>query len=79
MQSKLTLRLDADLIERAKRQARSKGTSVSAMVTGYFSTLDQTRPSHAITPSVRKLRGVLRQKSVDRETYREHLIKKHKM
>jgi hypothetical protein len=77
MQSKLTLRLDADLIERAKKQARSRGTSVSAMVTGYFSTLDQTTLSQAITPRVQKLRGVLRQKSVDRETYREHLIEKH--
>jgi hypothetical protein len=77
MQSKLTLRLDADLIERAKRQARSKGTSVSAKVTGYSSTLDQTTPSQSITPRVRKLRGVLCQKSVGRETYREHLIEKH--
>ena len=36
MATKLTLRLDEGLIERAKREARKRGTSLSGMVAGYF-------------------------------------------
>lgn len=36
MQSKLTLRLDADVKERAKRLAEERGTSVSTLVEQYF-------------------------------------------
>ena len=36
MKSKLTLRLDHDLKERAKRLARERGTSVSKIVENYF-------------------------------------------
>jgi hypothetical protein len=36
MQSKLTLRLDADVKERAKRLAKERGTSVSQLVEQYF-------------------------------------------
>lgn len=36
MKSKLTLRLDDDLKERAKRLAKERGTSVSQIVEDYF-------------------------------------------
>lgn len=38
--AKLTLRLDADAIARAKRVAQARGTSVSTLVEGYFAALD---------------------------------------
>lgn len=41
MQSKLTLRLDADVKERAKRLAEERGTSVSTLVEQYFRLLLQ--------------------------------------
>lgn len=37
MQTKLTLRLDAELIKKAKIYARQKNTSVSKLVEKYFS------------------------------------------
>lgn len=43
MQTKLTLRLDAELIERAKVYARATGRSVSQLVSDYFAVLDQDR------------------------------------
>lgn len=44
--TKLTLRLDAGAIARAKRVARARGTSVSALVEGYFAALDAPPESH---------------------------------
>jgi len=41
MKSKLTLRLDEDLKERAKRLAKKRGTSVSKIVEQYFKLLLQ--------------------------------------
>ena len=43
--TKLTLRLDADAIDRAKRYARARGTSVSALVEGYFAALNAASDS----------------------------------
>lgn len=37
---KLTLRLEKELIEKAKRVARDHGTSVSMMVAGFFENLE---------------------------------------
>ena len=36
MKSKLTLRMDEDVKERAKEVARRRGTSLSALVEDYF-------------------------------------------
>ncbi|REJ72007.1 MAG: antitoxin, partial [Planctomycetota bacterium] len=66
MQSKLTLRLDEKLIRKAKSHARRSGKSLSQLVAEYFALLD-SRPSAASepTPTVSKLRGVLRGSGVD--------------
>jgi hypothetical protein len=40
MKSKLTLTVEEKLIERAKRRARERGTSVSDLVEKYFSLLE---------------------------------------
>ena len=47
MKSKLTLRLDEDLKERAKRLAEKRGTSVSKIVEHYFKLLLQEGSSVA--------------------------------
>lgn len=41
MKTKLTLRLEEDLIQEAKHQAQRRGTSVSQMVADYFALLSQ--------------------------------------
>ena len=43
MKTKLTLRLEKDLIQQAKRQAKRRGTSVSQMVADYFALLNSER------------------------------------
>jgi len=80
MRTKLTLRIDEELIERAKLYARQSGKSVSQLVSGYFQTLPQperTRP-RPLTPIVESLRGVLAGSGLDEEDYRRHLKRRHR-
>jgi hypothetical protein len=62
MQTKLTLRLDSDLIERAKIYSAQRGKSVSQIVADYFALLDETAPARIaeVTPLVAALKGCLR-------------------
>ena len=79
MQTKLTLRLDAGLVRKAKAYARGRRKSVSAIVADYFSTLEGVRGGAPdFGPRVRSLLGVLRSRPVDESDYRRHLDKKHR-
>jgi len=78
MQSKLTLRLDDRLIANAKRLAEARGTSISALVAGYLAALDAPAETQNLTPTVQRLRGVLRGSSASVEEYRSHVEDKHK-
>ena len=71
---KLTLSLDAAVIERAKRFSRRNGTSVSKLVSEFLASL--RNESGKSTPIVTRLRGVL-PSSVSRDEYRDHLKSKH--
>lgn len=77
MQTKLTLRLDSELIDRAKVQARTRGKSVSQMVAEYFALLGRQAPEQALPPVTRSLRGALRGASVSEADYRKHLEEKY--
>lgn len=75
MQTKLTLRLEEELIERAKGYARRSGKSVSQMVADYFALLDK-EPQLGLeewTPLVQSLRGSL----AAAKDYRRYLERKH--
>lgn len=80
MQTKLTLRLEDELIDQAKSYAARSGKSVSQVVADYFRLLPagsgQVREPSA-TPLTRSLRGVLRGVALDEEDYRRHLKEKH--
>lgn len=83
MQTKLTLRLEADLIEKAKQYAEKVGKSVSQMVADYFSFLAKNREPRAfreekLSPTVRSLFGVLKGKVVNKDSYRRYLEDKHR-
>ncbi len=80
MQTKLTLRLDRDLIRRAKSHSRRAGKSVSALVADFFSLLSENRPSAEppLTPRVRSLIGILKNARVTEQDYRRHLMEKHR-
>lgn len=60
MNVKLTLKLDSNVIARAKNYAEKHNTSLSKMIESYFESL--TREDHSgieITPLVRSLSGVI--------------------
>jgi len=77
MNTKLTLRLDDKLIDRAKRHSAKSGKSVSQLVSDYFELIDTQDTDIEITPRVRSLRGVLAGSNLDERDYRKHLEEKH--
>jgi len=78
--TKLTLRLDEGLIERAKRHSAKTGKSVSRLVADFFTLIDTREyPATAeISARVRGLTGVLSSAGVSEADYREHLEEKHR-
>ena len=79
MRTKLTLRLDEDLIEQAKSYAKKRNKSVSQILADHFTSLDK-RPkkcSKELTPTVDSLKGALRGTDVAIEGYRRHLEERH--
>jgi hypothetical protein len=79
MQTKLTLRLEKRLIERAKRMAKKEGKSLSQMVADYFRALsrDSVLPEDELPPITRSLFGLLKGTEVDEEDYRRYLDEKY--
>lgn len=79
MQTKLTLRLEEELIRKAKRFSKKSGKSVSTIVADYFQKLDVSPPeeSEALTPKVAALRGILKRTGVEEKDYYIHLEEKH--
>lgn len=79
MQTKLTLRLDDQLIEHAKSYAARAGKSVSQIVADYFKLLTSEKkkglPSSA--PVTQSLRGLLRESKLDEKDYKKSLEKKY--
>ncbi len=87
--TKLTLRLDRDLIEAAKRYADEHGTSLSRLVAGYFRALarqvEAERPPQAeedwkdrLSPWTRSLLGRKPAVDLDEEDYYRYLEEKHR-
>ena len=79
--AKLTLSVDAAIVERAKRYAARHGTSVSRLVRDFLEAL--SRPAGAATkvdgevpPVLRRLRGSLRGAKVG--DYHDHLAGKYR-
>ena len=74
---KLTLSVDAAVVERAKVYAREQGTSVSALVEKMLNVAARSRAGSGPAPPVlSRLRGSLKRGSVD--DYYRHLWKKHR-
>ncbi len=75
MKTKLTLRLDKNVIEKAKEYSAQRGESVSQVVEKFFRILSEEKEE--ITPTVRKLKGLLRNSNVDETDYKNHLEEKY--
>lgn len=79
MQTKLTLRLDEELIRRAKSHAKKSGKSVSQLVAEYFALLEEQpqEQDFQFTPVVRSLKGALRGPDVGVADYHRYLEDKY--
>jgi hypothetical protein len=75
--AKLTLSVDERVIERAKKYARARGTSVSGLVEQMLDLAASGSAHPESTPPVlARLRGAL--KAVDRRDYHRYLERKHR-
>jgi len=79
MITKLTLRMDADLIESAKEYSAQTGKSVSRIVSDLFEIIknEKIKKEEALTPTVRSLKGILKGKQIDEKDYKKYLEKKY--
>ena len=79
MQTKLTLRLEDELIRKAKKFSEKTGKSVSMIVADYFEKLDVPPPEEieSITPKVATLRGILKRTGAEEKDYYHRLEDKH--
>jgi len=80
MTTKLTLRLDENLVGQAKTEARKRGASLSKMVADYFRTISlrDQKVRAPFLPVTSALLGSLRGKAVSRNDYRNHLEEKYR-
>jgi len=83
METKLTLRLNDNVIKRAKTYARDHKISLSKMVESYLSSIAEQKgkeTNQSITPLVESLSGVI-DLPADfdyKKEYRDHLNEKYK-
>jgi len=79
--AKLTLKLDSEVIEKAKAYAEDRGESLSRMVETYFLglTQEERRGEGEPTGVVAELAGLLAGSEIDdeQEAYAEYLAKKY--
>jgi len=79
MQTKLTLRMDSEIIEKIKILSEELNTSLSKMVSDYFSALLKINNlPEPCSPLLDEIMGVLIDNQLDYEAdYAEHLEKKY--
>jgi len=79
MNTKLTLRLDSEAINRGKQFAKQQGTSLSQLVQEYFLLLGDNDNIVEMVPVSAKLHSLLGigSDSYDETDYLTHLIEKH--
>ena len=73
---KLTLSIDEDVIRRARQYSKRHGVSISRLVTNYLRGLAESGTRDALSPTVRRLRGIL-PADVSVDQYRKHLQDKY--
>ena len=78
MQTKLTLRLDDQLVRQAKQHAKQAGCSVSQLVADYFAAIVSSAPRPPVlSPKVAELMGALEGARVDEADYHAYLERKY--
>lgn len=79
MITKLTLRMDDNLIESAKEYSAQTGKSVSRIVADLFVIIknEKINREDALTPTVQSLKGILKGKQTDENDYKKYLEEKY--
>jgi hypothetical protein len=79
MDTKLTLKLNCDIIEQAKVYAKNKNTSLSKLIESYLGLLVDPKDNQEVTPLVKSLSGVINlPKNTDtKKEYKKHLASKY--
>jgi hypothetical protein len=76
MQTKLTLRMEEELINTAKVYSVRSGKSVSKIVADLFKSIQNNNKDEVITQNVSSLKGVIRG-NVSESDYKAHLENKY--
>jgi hypothetical protein len=80
MDAKLTLKLDEDVIEKAKDYAKLKNTSLSALIENYLQKItSEKKGKRKITPLVKSLSGIidLPAEYDHKKDYADYLMRKY--
>jgi hypothetical protein len=79
MDTKLTIKLDGYVIERAKTYAKKKNTSLSKLIETYLGFLVEPSEENEVTPLVKSLSGIVTlPKGFDtKKSYKNHILKKY--
>jgi len=79
MNTKLTLRMEQELIATAKAYSAKTGKSVSRIVADLFEFIknEKFNKEFQLTPVVKSLKGILKKDTVSDEDYRNYLEEKH--
>ncbi len=80
MNTKLTIKLDKEVIEQAKIYAKKQNTSLSKLIEYYLSQITSKQKKETINPIVKELSGIIKlPKNLDaKKAYRQHILNKYK-
>ncbi|MDQ3111339.1 MAG: DUF6364 family protein [Bacteroidota bacterium] len=80
MDTKLTLKLDQDIIEKAKEYAKSRKTSVSRLIENFLQKITTENEKEEITPLVKSLSGIIKLPANydHKKEYSDYLSKKYR-
>jgi hypothetical protein len=77
MNVKLTLKLDKNIVEKAKEYASLRNLSLSKLVEEYFQKLTTEEEfKQNLSPKVRKLSGILKQKDINYKSEVENSLRR---
>jgi len=79
MDSKLTIKVDKETIERAKRYAKKHNTSISRLVENYLGRLTSAeKKTYKSDPLIKSLSGIISLNNDDyKSEYRDYIEKKY--
>ncbi len=79
MNTKLTLRMDEELIASAKAYSEKTGKSVSRIVSDLFEMIknENSQEDYQFTPTVQSLKGIMKKTNIHEKDYKDYLEKKY--